>query len=625
MTTLHQDQSQDGWDDNETCSFHDGGKMAFWPLPCPRVDSFERDTSFFWQDLDGHAEESADSFGQFLNFDSNDGPPTNAQGIPTDSMSPNPGLMPRLQDPRSLDQPPESIGSSTTADEFDLLSNSSQTGAAASGSHEFDPGAWASVPLAQSSHDPAQGNMIPQHMEYTGHETLPDSDLPKVEGICLNSPSKQMFSHPPSPTPPRTTNNMARRSSKIVNAISSTIKKATNRKKASSKKPAPLPLDQPGSPVMDAAPIRAPRQRPRRADLTASEPSPTKKPSFSSQGNDGDFIHGFYEDPFGEVPSLRPPNALRYFHDSNITPPLESPGVKSEPGTYGTDYTSSDCAWTAGNHPGSMPLSQPASAGLTPGEQWPGGPRSATTDPGWWDYTLMQHNHSGEMVDQSHSSYNVDMHAQQANMPYEYGREYLSAPDGSNNGGLMIHMPQSYSSQPTGTHELALNAQTQLPPPPPIPQEQQRAHRPPRAPSAGARHLSQSPQRKSRIPSASPTRTPAQQSRQSSGGSISSMRSASGRLPASMPGTPCSVRKKRSRDPSSGGGGGGGGIGFVNFTPGDGTVLMTGVAPSGSSKTKARREKEALERRRKLSEAAIKAVAAAGGDVEKLLEQGFQF
>lgn len=65
--------------------------------------------------------------------------------------------------------------------------------------------------------------------------------------------------------------------------------------------------------------------------------------------------------------------------------------------------------------------------------------------------------------------------------------------------------------------------------------------------------------------------------------------------------------------------------GFVNFTPDDGGMLMTGVAPSGSSKTKARREKEALDRRRKLSEAAIKAVAAAGGDVETLLQQGFTF
>lgn len=77
-------------------------------------------------------------------------------------------------------------------------------------------------------------------------------------------------------------------------------------------------------------------------------------------------------------------------------------------------------------------------------------------------------------------------------------------------------------------------------------------------------------------------------------------------------------------DGGGGGGGGGGGKGgFVNFTPSDKNILMTGVAPSGSSKTKARREKEAAERRRKLSEAAVKAVQAAGGDVEKLVREGF--
>ncbi|KXJ90878.1 hypothetical protein Micbo1qcDRAFT_225754 [Microdochium bolleyi] len=81
-----------------------------------------------------------------------------------------------------------------------------------------------------------------------------------------------------------------------------------------------------------------------------------------------------------------------------------------------------------------------------------------------------------------------------------------------------------------------------------------------------------------------------------------------------------------SRSSSVGGGGISlGGIDFVNFTPSDKTVLMTGVAPSGSSKTKARREKEAADRRRRLNEAALQAVQAAGGDVEKLrlLEQGF--
>ncbi|MCJ1393291.1 hypothetical protein MMC18_006163 [Xylographa bjoerkii] len=65
-----------------------------------------------------------------------------------------------------------------------------------------------------------------------------------------------------------------------------------------------------------------------------------------------------------------------------------------------------------------------------------------------------------------------------------------------------------------------------------------------------------------------------------------------------------------------------GAVGFVNFTPSDSRKILTGVAPSGSSKTKARREKEASDRRRKLSEAAAKAVMEAGGDVEALRKEG---
>lgn len=57
---------------------------------------------------------------------------------------------------------------------------------------------------------------------------------------------------------------------------------------------------------------------------------------------------------------------------------------------------------------------------------------------------------------------------------------------------------------------------------------------------------------------------------------------------------------------------------FVNFTADDSNRILTGVAPSGSSKTKARREQEANEKKRKLSLAALKAIQEAGGDVEKL-------
>ena len=54
---------------------------------------------------------------------------------------------------------------------------------------------------------------------------------------------------------------------------------------------------------------------------------------------------------------------------------------------------------------------------------------------------------------------------------------------------------------------------------------------------------------------------------------------------------------------------------FVNFTAHDSDRILTGVAPSGSSKTKARREQEASEKKRKLSLAAMRAIEEAGGDV----------
>ncbi|RYP19174.1 hypothetical protein DL765_003489 [Monosporascus sp. GIB2] len=103
---------------------------------------------------------------------------------------------------------------------------------------------------------------------------------------------------------------------------------------------------------------------------------------------------------------------------------------------------------------------------------------------------------------------------------------------------------------------------------------------------------------------------------------------------AAEPRTPSSSSSTFNNNNNTGGGGGGGrgrsssaggcgAIGFVNFTPSDKNVLMTGVAPSGSSKTKARREREALDRQRKLSEATIRAVREAGGDVDKFIEQGF--
>ena len=59
-------------------------------------------------------------------------------------------------------------------------------------------------------------------------------------------------------------------------------------------------------------------------------------------------------------------------------------------------------------------------------------------------------------------------------------------------------------------------------------------------------------------------------------------------------------------------------MGFVNFTPDDSKRILTGVAPSGSSKTKARREKEQADKRKRLSQAVTRVMMETGGDVAAL-------
>lgn len=109
-----------------------------------------------------------------------------------------------------------------------------------------------------------------------------------------------------------------------------------------------------------------------------------------------------------------------------------------------------------------------------------------------------------------------------------------------------------------------------------------------------------------------------------------------GRTPSSHASSPCpspsprskSPSKQRRRSKSSRRKGSAGTLrsanaaGFVNFTPNDSQKILTGVAPSGSSKTKARREQEANEKRRRLSEVAEKILVESGGDLEKIRASG---
>lgn len=57
--------------------------------------------------------------------------------------------------------------------------------------------------------------------------------------------------------------------------------------------------------------------------------------------------------------------------------------------------------------------------------------------------------------------------------------------------------------------------------------------------------------------------------------------------------------------------------GFVNFTPNDDKAILQGVHPSGGLKTKARRRKEAKEKRRQLVEAVVEAIMNLDGVLDK--------
>ncbi|MCJ1427780.1 hypothetical protein MMC29_005685 [Sticta canariensis] len=105
-----------------------------------------------------------------------------------------------------------------------------------------------------------------------------------------------------------------------------------------------------------------------------------------------------------------------------------------------------------------------------------------------------------------------------------------------------------------------------------------------------------------------------------------------GRAPSSHASSPCpspsprskSPSKQRRRSKSSRRKGSAGtlrsanAVGFVNFTPKDSQKILTGVAPSGSSKTKARREHEDSEKRRRISEIVVES----GGDLEMMRASG---
>ncbi|KAF4880575.1 Developmental regulatory protein wetA [Colletotrichum siamense] len=493
-----------------------------------------------------------------------------------------------------------------------------------------------------------------------GAKSISDSELLRLEGISLKaSPSRApsvVVSHPPTPllqassaTSSNTnlhlagssntsntnnnnvnhTNNGGRKPSSFFKAVASKLqqKAASVRHKQPNMSSVGVEIKGPLSPTV--SPRKAFKLRPEHLTglggpptrLPLSPPNsatiPQDLPTSSSAGSNGmPFCGGYVEDPFFDGSSVP------MFRRSDPTTPMDTPVLDDKSGMFYHHQQMSSgnvnkAAWPIAT---TTPQTDSHAA-------WSNPYATDGLDNQWWDNSHMDLSTNSHYQAQNarNATFNLAMHTQQSELPYEYNSLAAAAPEMS---GLMIHMPQPRTTSSPVVHYQAQQLHH--------PQQMtERRPRMPRAPSAGARHMCMStPMRKTRNPSrtrqgsrdSSTSPTPTNRSRHSSGGSLASVGGGAA-LSASVKKRRSWQRRESMRTPSLGGGMGAAaeGLGFVNFTPSDKNILMTGVAPSGSSKTKARREKEANEKRRRLSEAAIKAVKAAGGNVDKLVEEGFVF
>ena len=452
---------------------------------------------------------------------------------------------------------------------------------------------WAFTTQDEASLHSAQGNAF--YAELSGRAAVSDSELLSLEGITLDSPQITGHIHnslPSSPLPSATL--LERRKNRLVESLSKTIRKATvsiDRKLRSPiRKSTSLPAMKQDKLALDAAKFSF--------DFEKSL-APLSPPS---SANDTDLL-----DIFSSAATKQPLNG---FSSNNYLPkptarqsaydtPLATPKL-------GADHSRSTSLQQL--PPNFFPITPEPQSVSTPWSQIPGSSEFSAYEPStlysadidtpvWWN-----HASTAPMAQPSPSSFHANPQratkslAMQLQNGIPYSGNELAFDPSNIAAGLMIQMPDLVAQQSFVMGTLPMMRQGYFTPTRPQPHyntaHRQRGHAPSRQPH------SSSPIRKSRIASSdsdSPSSTFQVRKRKS----------------------PRTSKNSTPRTPSTPGA-----VDFVNFTPSDSRKILTGVAPSGSSKTKARREKEALEKRRKLSQAAMRAVRDAGGDIESLVEQG---
>lgn len=459
---------------------------------------------------------------------------------------------------------------------------------------------WAFTQDEASLHS-AQGNVF--YAELSGRAAVSDSKLLSLESITLDSPQITGHSHnslPSSPSPNATL--LERRKNRLVESLSKTVRKATgsidrrlqspNRKSSPAMKRSYNETDNWSQKLeLDATKFSFDFEK----SIPPLTPPPSARAFDLSENSNSVASKQKYPEVFSDNSSLAKSTTRHNAYDTpSATPTLDAGHTRfasfQQPRSDFFRITPQPQSISASlpQTPGSSDFSTYEASALYPTD---------IAAPVWW-------NHAATSLMAQPSPSNFHGNPQRATkslaMQLQNGLSYSEnelAFDPSNMAlGLMMQMPGLAAQQ-----SFIMGAS---------PMMQQGYFAAPRCQP----HFNAANRQRTNAPSRQPqSSNPIRKSR-------------SGSSDYECPSPTFQVRKRKSprknknstpRTPPTPGT-----VDFVNFTPSDSRKILTGVAPSGSSKTKARREKEALEKRRKLSQAAMRAIREAGGDIESLVEQG---
>jgi hypothetical protein len=546
------------------------------------VASYQKDSDSFSQGFDNL---SADFFDQFLTYSF------------TDNKEPDYSV---LLESTFLDRSNSGIHSAST-------SSSSHENEA---KHSIVQTRWDCEPLgtiqdsASFNHPSAQGNNF--YAELSGRAAISDGELLSLKRITLLSPKIDAYTHlslPSSPSPAAAA--FSRRKNRVAESLSKTFKKATGSLDKNLRSPI---RKSSSSPKM----MRNSNQSQNALDFWG------QKLALSASKFDFDFQQ--QTGPLSPPPCARISDASessttmrvrdnvppqRFVRPTDYDTPLSTPILDTQhsrntssqqlplddmlfPATPQLQHTS--VCWS--QVPGSSELNAYVTSAICGDEADP---------PPWWNHAA-----TAPMAQPSPTVFHTNPQlatkslALQLQNGLAYNANDLSCDSSNISSGLMVQMPGLPAQQSCIVASSPMLTQGHIAATQPQPQYH----------PSGRLHVRGS----SRQPQPS---SPIRKSRSGSSGSESQESSPSPAFHVRKRKTHKTNKQSTPRTPTFGGA-----VDFVNFTPNDSKKILTGVAPSGSSKTKARREKEAMEKRRKFSQAAVRAVRAAGGDVESLVEQG---